>query len=355
MSLKEIEAHFRRREAERLEGLSRRDFIRAASFAALSAGVLASGVGGVAEKLMPAAAAAEPPTPTSTVVRVAHPSAVLNGKPDAEIVDRMVNRAVCLLTGKKEPADAWKEVFSPKDVVGIAVNGIAGPGLSSNRELVDAICRSLTKIGVPENSIIVWGSTGGRVENCGFKKNMSDTGVRACNAPDVGYSEPYELKQYGQSTRVTKIVTEQITALINVPVLKDHSGSGVTFALKNIALGATNNPGALHANFSLSIPEVNAIDVVRKKHRLVLGDALLACYNAGPGRNPKFVWEEKAVMAAFDPVAVDVVALSIIEARRKDNGLGPIGKRADHVEASARFGLGNADPAKIKLFSEDLT
>lgn len=354
MTLEEIQEYFGARGEERIERTSRRDFLKAASAAALGAGVLAAGIGAMGGALMPDAHAGEAQR-VSTVVRVAHPGAVVEGKPNAELVKRMVNRSVVLLAGKKDPTAAWKEFFSPKDVVGIKVNGIAGPGLSTNRELVDAICRALVEMGVPENNIIIWDNTGGRIENCGYKKNLGETGVRAYNSPDVGYDEPVRLEKYGKEVRVTRILTEQITALINVPVLKDHSGAGVTFALKNVALGSTNNPGDLHGNFSLSIPEVNALEVIRRKHRLIIGDCLLACYNGGPGRNAKFVWEEKSVMAATDPVAIDVVALGIIEAQRKEHGIAPIGRRADHVQASARFGLGTADPKSIRLVDEEMT
>jgi uncharacterized protein (DUF362 family) len=141
-----------------------------------------------------------------------------------------------------------------------------------------------------------------------------------------------------------------------VPILKDHGGSGVTFALKNIALGATNNPGSLHNNFcDPSIGEVNAIDVVRQKQRLILGDALVACYNGGPGRNPQFVWTENAVFAAHDPVAIDACALKIIEDKRKEKGIAAIGNRARHVQTAAKLGLGVADLSNIKRVGEELT
>jgi len=350
MTPEEIEADFRRLHAEEAAGPSRRDFLRTATFAALGASALAAGAG----RLLPNASAAPKGEAISTVARVEHAKAVVDGKPDAEIVDQMVNRAVCLLTGKKEPAAAWKAMFSPEDVVGIKINWIAGKGLSSNPEVIDAIVRALTALGVKENNVIVWDGSKGRVKRAGYKHNTGTTGLRAYDGPDAGYSEPYELKDSGVTTRITKILTEQVTALISVPVLKDHSGAGITFALKNIALGACNNPGAFHSNMTLSIPEFNAIDVVRKKHRLILGDALLACYNGGPGRRPQFVWTENAIMAARDPVAIDAVALKIIEAKRKEKGIAPIGKRAGHVEAAARMGLGTADPKRIEIVRDTL-
>jgi len=355
MSLEEIEEEARRQEAEMAAGPSRRDFLRTASIAALGAGALVAGSGKLSDILSSASVGAKHAR-LSRVVLVKHPKAVVNKTPSPDIVDRMVNHAVATLADKKDPGEAWKELFSAKDVVGIKINGIAGKGLSSNVDVVNAIVAALTKAGVEGNNIIIWGSTEGRIEKAGFKPNTSSTGVRIFNAPEAGYSEPYELKEFGIKTRLTKIITEQITALINVPVLKDHALAGITYSLKNISHGSTNNPGDLHRNnCDPAIAEVNAIPLIREKQRLIIGDALLACYDKGPWHNPRYKWVENTIMAAHDPVAIDTVGLQIIEAKRKVEGIAPIGKRAKHLSTAARLGIGVDDPDRIEMIKEQLT
>ena len=47
--------------------------------------------------------------------------------------------------------------------------------------------------------------------------------------------------------RFSKILTRECAMVINLPILKDHSMSGVTFAMKNM-YGVVERPQDLHAD-----------------------------------------------------------------------------------------------------------
>ena len=43
-----------------------------------------------------------------------------------------------------------------------------------------------------------------------------------------------------------RLVTEQVTKIVNVPNMKDHGATGVTGCLKNIAYGGFSNVARTH-------------------------------------------------------------------------------------------------------------
>jgi hypothetical protein len=57
-------------------------------------------------------------------------------------------------------------------------------------------------------------------------------------------------------------------------------------------------------------------------------------------------------MVGTDPVAMDRISEGIIEAKRKENGLPTLaeaGRPAKYIDTAAKLGLGEGDPAKIKV------
>ena len=69
---------------------------------------------------------------------------------------------------------------------------------------------------------------------------------------------------------------EDLTALINVGVLKDHNLSGVSVGLKNW-YGAIHNPNKHHEDSCTPyIPLLAAFSLIRKKLRLTIIDGSVA-------------------------------------------------------------------------------
>ncbi len=334
LSNAEIEADIRRLEAERGR-LSRRDFLKTAAAVAAGAGAMAAG----AQSLTGAVQTIAPALPPGKVVRVFGADAVADGKINAEIAAKMVNLAVMRLQDKRDAAAAWKDLFSAKDVVGIKVNSQAGPLLSTSRAVIDAVIRALVGIGVSENNIVVWDNKGR--DRSGYPHNTGPTGVRSYNGDEPGY-EPMCALPLGGKTMLSKLFTRDTTATINAPVLKDHGITGITFALKNLAMGITGNPGGLHgANINKAIPGVCSLPEVRQKVRLHLGDALLGLFAGGPSAKPAGMWECKTVAAAHDPVALDAWGAEAIGAERKKRSPRSKPLSPPHLQIAAELGLGS--------------
>lgn len=353
--------------AETCARMARRAFLQKGSL-----GLLGAGLATVLEPPVASGqqAAGGPATAKSKLVMVKHAEATDDrgaGHPD--IVKGMVDRAIREMSGKDSLGDAWREFVSPDDVVGIKVTMAGGQRLSTQPCVVRAIVAGLTAAGVKENNIIIHDASSNGLPKCGFALNDSDQGVRCYgtnrgqdvvgkNGAGDAWKQFYSDKPVPVADRqayFSRIVTDEITALINVPVIKDHILAGMTCAMKNY-YGSIMNPSELHRDYcNPYIAELNAAPPIKGKTRLIVVDGLRSVYNGGPRDNPKWRWRPNAVWMSTDPVAVDSTALRILEDKRKKAGLRPIAQRAKHVETAAKIGLGTNDPAQIDLREIDVT
>lgn len=268
---------------------------------------------------------------------------------DQMMLNSMLDQSIEAVTGKRLATDAWRSLFKPDDVVGIKVNCIAGKGLSTHPELVAAIIAGLKLAGVPEHQIIVWDRTKRELLGAGYKPSDSDTGVIVRGSEDF-----YDLKPTTQGSfkgRLSRIITEKITALINVPILKDHGQAGITAAMKN-HYGSISNPGDHHDNNCAAIADLNAVPAIRKKTRLIVLDAINATCHGGPGQDARYMWEPGTLMASTDPVALDYQAWRMIEDQRiqmKLPSLTAEKREPQWIAVAAAQGLGNNEPRKIDV------
>jgi uncharacterized protein (DUF362 family) len=307
-----------------MSGMCRREFIGR---------TVAAGVGVMA--LGRTRAFGEEDKPRSVVVKALRDNATSARKIDAAVVKEMVNAAVCKLSGKAKPEDAWKTYVKPDDVVGVKINCLFGVGAATHPEVTAAVVEGVQTAGVPADRVIVWDRSDGDLKKSGYTVNRG-AGVRVIGVNNDWEDSPVEV--HTCKARLAKILTRQITALINVPILKTHSIAGITCAMKN-HYGSFHNPGEAHANkCDPFIALINNLQVVRDKTRLILCDALMPVADGGPQAAPQWTWEYKTIMASTDPLALDVVGLSILNEQRAKIGKPPI--VAPCVAEAARLKIG---------------
>jgi uncharacterized protein (DUF362 family) len=264
---------------------------------------------------------------------------------DANTANSLLNVAIKSFTDKDTEIEAWKSIFptlAKDDIVGIKINTLFR--LSTHQEVVDAIVNNLVAIGVPENNIIIWDKSDSDLTRAGYQINRSGAGVRC-----FGTNNDYDNAIYkigGQSRRLSKILTQTCTHLINVPVLKDHSMSGITCSMKN-HYGTVDDPGALHGNnCDPYIADLNNTDPIKNKTRLIVMDASLGIYVGGPDGGPQFQYN--SLILGQDPVALDYQCLQIINAERQKHGVQPV-PNAVHIQTAANLGLGTMNPNEMKV------
>lgn len=327
------------------EKSTRREFLKTAVIAGAGAacpGVLSTPLEAAQEK--------------SRLVVVRNPAALSNsddspgGKLDRKVLGEMLDKGVAKLTRKDRGADGWKELFKPTEVVGIKVNCLFGKGASTHPEVAYEVAEKLITAGVKPQNIIIWDRATGDLLKSGFSIRKEPDSFQVLANDGVWEDEPAKLGSF--NGRLTKIVTQQITAMINIPIMKDHGISGVSGALKN-HYGTFDNPGKHHGNnCDPYLADLNAIPAIRDKTRLIILDAFRPMADGGPSLNTRALWDYHSLVFSQDPVAIDHYAWTAIDARRKETGLpllAEAGRPPKWIKSAAKLGLGVDDPAQMEV------
>lgn len=308
------------------------------------------------------------------VVEVHHPGSVQQGQRDANAVRMMLDRGMRELVGSDESVEAWRRFFLPGDRVGIKVVPVGKPLSISSFELVREVASSLRSAGVRTRDILVFERYKNEFLAAGYEAQLPDGVHWECSSASydefqteidgqlprqrwresriAGYDRDHYCElpyaQVGSDetddrrfrSHVSKIITQKVDKFISIPVLKDHRSAGVTLSLKNLSHGSVNNVARshivhaqqTHAGKSINqcgtfIPSVVSLPVIREKAVLQILDGLIGTYEGGPGNwNSTFAtWEYKSLLFATDPVALDHVGWGIIDAKRKAEGMPPVG------------------------------
>jgi uncharacterized protein (DUF362 family) len=337
----------------RKKALDRREFLAGSAGAGLGLAALAAGGATLSQFVAGSRAeAAQASSGRSRIANVRNEKVFKSGgEPDAEQVAWMLAAGMSSVFDLDDPSIAWRTLFKPDDVVGIKVNCIAGPQLSTHPTVVAAIVAELKRASIPEENIIIWDRKNGELARAGYTINEKPTGVKCYGTKAIGYEKNATAKG-SFNGRLSKILTQQITALINVPILKDHGIAGVTIAMKN-HYGSFHNPRKHHGNRGVPyIADLNSIDEIKDKTRLIVCDATRALCNGGPGYKPAFTWRYSGMLVGTDPVALDTVGAGIIDERREEIGLPTLeeaGRPALKLASAAEKGLGNTEMRKIDL------
>jgi len=339
-------------------------------------------------RAIPRVAASLPGRYPGKVVRVKTGANPVGGKIDGARVAREVERGMAALTGEKDMGKAWRQFVGPGDVVGIKVNPIGGSILSTKPEVVDAVIAGLLAAGVKKENIVIWdrrlfqlveagftaerfpgirilgtemqGPNGGFYDDKGelwAKDNIDREALPYVADVEMKYDKdtlPYMINE-GKSSYFTKIVTETVTKIVNLPILK-NAGATTTCCLKNLSYGSISNTSRLHKLWMNSVVEPCAFPVIRDKVVLNIVDGLQACYDGGPGANPKFIYDSNVLLFGSDPVAVDAVAHDIVVKERMARGVQQVDARgrSAFLEIAEGLGLGVAARDRIEIRDVDL-
>ena len=272
---------------------------------------------------------------------------------DPQRMQAMLDRAMQALLDHDHPIEAWRKLVRPGETVGLKVNSLGGRGISTNVQLVAAICARLQEAGVKASDIVVWDRDSSEMERAGFHLAVGGNRVQCYGTDRVGYEQ--QLAAWGSvGGCLSKILTQRCNVLINLPVLKDHDGAGVTIALKNM-YGVIHNPNKYHPNgCNPYVADLNMLSEIRSRMRLTICDATTAMYEGGPGYKPEHSWNANSLLVSTDPVALDHTGWKMIERKRAEKGLKTLKaeEREPSYIATAADGehrLGTNDPKMISI------
>jgi uncharacterized protein (DUF362 family) len=266
-----------------------------------------------------------------------------------EAIELLLDASVVQLTGLQDAGAAWSSLFIPGERVAIKVNSIRSSSFSTHVPLVMATARRLQDVGVPAEQIVIFDRSTSELETVGYPVNVDGPGVR-CYGTDASYSSGWAMLD--EPIAFSDILLN-CDALINMPVLKQHSISGISFAMKN-HYGTFDRPGRFHQpRIDRALAELNALAPIQERTRLIIGDVLAVVDQGWHAAK----WGDSILMS-FDPIAHDAVGLQIFgqtmtpEVELTNT---PAYQRATPwLENGAALGLGISDPEKIELVEVQL-
>ena len=283
------------------------------------------------------------PRPRARVVIVADPEATCAFTPDSARIHDLVERGLTNLVGQATVAAAWLSLVSTQDVVGIKVFTAPGPNIGTRVPVVEAVVRGLLSAGLPAGQIIIWDRHLDDLKHAGFVELAGRHRGRLAGSVQAGWDEKtfYESALLGQlvfgdlefnkkdqyagrKSFVSKLVTQRITKIINIPPLLNHNSAGVCGNLYSLALGSVDNElrfeGDL-ARLAQAVPEIYALPALGDRVVLNIVDALICQYEGEHVGRLHYSTALNQLRFSTDPVALDVLSIEELSRQRESKGI----------------------------------
>jgi len=186
------------------------------------------------------------------------------------------------------------------------------------------------------------------LEQTGLEEALADLDeVKLILATKQRYFEPVDVPD-GKALQRIEVAKEVLRAdvVINLPVAKSHSATGVSLGMKNL-MGLIWDRGYFHQATDLHRAIAELSTVVRPD--LVIVDATRALVTGGPG-GPGKVLDLGTIVAGTDPVAVDAHVVGM--APWMNRSMTP--DQVAYIAAAYSLGLGQMDQENIQLKEVDL-
>jgi len=221
-------------------------------------------------------------------------------------------------------------------------------GATTHPQVVATVAQACMEAGAQQ--VLVLDHTLHRAELC-----LERTGIReACkDIPDVHVFALQERKFFreikipqGKVLERVEVMKEVLDSpvLINIPVAKSHSATGVSMGIKGL-MGLIWDREIFHSQLNMNQALADLATVI--KPQLTILDATRALTSGGPG-GPGEVKKPNLIIAGIDPVAVDSYGVSVVPWY----GQNFKGRQVEHLQMAYQRGLGKIDIEQSKVFKE---
>ena len=317
-----------------------------------------------------------PPTPNARVVVTEDPGATRNFEVQPEVVRRMVRDGLLRYTGRATEAEGWRTLVQTQDVVGIKVWAGTGLGVGTRPAVVEAVVEGLLAAGLPQRNIVIWDKQWSDLRDQGFVALADRLGVRAVGAQQAGWdadhhydssvmgvlgvgdrdflkpSEPNN--DVGRRSYLSRLVSGELTRIINVTPLLNHNEAGVSGNLFGLSMGAMDNTARFEvssARLAVVVPEICAMPELGDKVVFNVVDGLICQYLGSRASRLQDAVPLNQLRFSTDPVALDVLSMHTMERFRENHRVvsrGLTNALPIYLNATA-LELGLSDTNKIQV------
>ncbi len=310
-------------------------------------------------------------SPTAKVVIVHNAAAIDAFLPRPRVVQAMVDQAVTTVTHQPTVAQAWLSLVSSKDVVGLKVYSLPGPNSGTRPAVVAAVIEGLLSAGVPNTNIYIWDKQITELRLAGYFDLAERLHVGVAGSFQHGYdlTNFYESSivgnlvwgdvQFGQKgagigrkSFVSKLVSQELTKIINIPPLLNHNLAGVSGCLYSLASGSVDNFARFElddARLAVAVPEIYALPALSDRVVLNIVDALICQYEGGEKGLLHYSATLNELRFSKDPVALDVLSLKELEIQRLADKAPTVQTNLDLYGNAALLELGTSDLKRIQV------
>jgi len=311
------------------------------------------------------------PGPRARVVTVEDAAALDAFRPRPAIIREMVDRGITNLTGRASVTAAWRSLVRTQDVVGIKVFSSPGPNSGTRPAVVAAVVEGLLAAGVPPRHIVVWDKELVDLRLAGFFDLADRYGIRVAASAVAGWDEKtfYESEiignlvygdfefgmkasGIGRKSFVSKLVSRDLTKIINITPLLNHSVAGVSGNLYSLATGSVDNLIRFESSpsrLARAVPEIYALEAVGDKVVLNITDALIGQYEGEERGLLHYSAILNQLRFSKDPVALDMLSIQELDRQRLATKAPVVVPNLDLYDTAALLQLGVNDLKRIEV------
>jgi hypothetical protein len=309
--------------------------------------------------------------PRARVVIVQDPEATEAFEPRPDIVQAMVDRGITNLTGKGTVTAAWLSLVSTQDVVGIKVFSEPGPNSGTRTAVAAAVVQGLLSAGLRPDQIVIWDKYQSDLRLAGFFDLRKRYGVRVAGSAESGYDETnfyaipllgnlvwgdYEFGKKGEGigrkSFVSRLVSREMTKIINITPLMNHNEVGVCGNLFSLALGSVDNTVRFESQpdrLATAVPEIYALSSLSDRVVLNIVDALICQYEGEERSLLHYSAVLNQLRFSRDPVALDVLSLEELDRQRQLAKVPAVKTNRELYANASLLELGVSDEKRIQI------
>ena len=314
--------------------------------------------------------------PKARVVIAQDPEATDAFQPRPEVVHALMDRALTNFTGKATVREAWLSLVSTQDIVGIKVYSTPGPNSGTRPAVAAAVIQGLLAAGLAPSHIIIWDRRLSELRNAGFLDLSNRFGIRVAGCVQEGYDDshdevarPYESpllgtpifedsefgkkgEGVGRRSFVSKLVTRQMTKIINLTPLLNHNLAGVSGNLFGLSMGSVDNTVRFETGpeaLATAVPEIYALPALGERVAVNIVDALICQYEGGERGLLHYSTPLNQIRISRDPVALDVLSIQELDRQRTATDAARVKSNLELYGNASLLELGISDLKRIQV------